>query len=130
MTKTIEIQEKATKYLKESVGMRGIFQRFNMRLPLMIKFGVEDEAQIDFANHIDFFQLHYARYLIGSAKTLHRTFEELDQLKAHQFFDEDFFWCFIGEIKLYLFENEMYESLELYNRSINKVVKRAGFKLK
>lgn len=126
MTKTAEIKEKASVFLKESGKYREMYQRFTFRLPFLLKNGIKDKEHTDFANRIDYFQFHYARYLIGEVKTLHRTFEETDGLKSHPFFDEDLFWQFLGEIKLYLFENEMYESLELYNRSFDKVVNRAG----
>lgn len=127
MTKTAQIKDNAYSYLKQSGKYREIYERFTFRLPFLFEIGIEDKEQRNFANHIDFFQFHYARFLTGQVKTLHRTFEETDGLKNHQFFDEDLFWQFLGEIKLYLTENEMYESLELYNRSVKKVVKRAGF---
>jgi len=130
MTKTAQIKEKASVFLKQSGKFRESYERFTSRLEILIYAGVTDSKQRMFAGRIDFFQFHYFRFLTGQAKTLHRTFEEVDGLKSHPFFDEDLFWQFLGEIKLYLFENEMYESLELYNRSFDKVIKRAGFSFK
>ncbi len=130
MTKTAQIKDKASVFFKQNGKNSEIYKRFAYRLSFMLKQGIEDKEQIDFANHVDYFQFHYARYLIGKVKTLHRTFEEVDGLKSHEFFDEDLFWMFLGEIRLYLFQNEMYESLELYNRSFDKVIKRAGFSFK
>lgn len=126
MTKTAQIKDKASVFFKQNGKNSEIYKRFAYRLELMYKQGFEDEQELNFANHIDYVQYHYALYLLGRVKTLHRVFKEIDDFKNHEYFDEEIFWMVLGEIRFYLFENEMYESLELYDRSFDKIVNRAG----
>ena len=126
MTKTADIKEKATIYFRQKGSNLKIYERFAYRLEFMCEQGIKDKKQRYFACHIDYVQYHYALYLVGRVKTLHRVFKEIDDFKNHEYFDEEIFWMILGEIRFYLFENEMYESLELYNRSFDKVIKRAG----
>lgn len=130
MTKTRQVKENAYSFFKKNGKYREIHEKFTSRLPYLYEIGNKDERHKNFANHIDYFQYHYVSFLIGKAKTLHRTFEEVDGIKSHDFFNKELFYELLEEIKFYLHENEMYESLELYKRSMNKIIKRAGFHLK
>jgi hypothetical protein len=126
MTKTSEIKEKSTTFFRENGSNRKIYELFAFRLELMFEQGIKDEKHLDFACIMDYVQYHYVCYLVGRVNTLHRAFKEVDDFKNHEFFDKDLLWMLLGEIKQYLIENEMYESLELYFRSLDKVLKRAG----
>jgi hypothetical protein len=126
MTKTAEIKEKATIFFRQNGSNRKIYEKFAYRLELIVVQGIKDEKHRYFACHMDYVQYHYVLYLVGRVKTLHRVFKEVNDFKNHEFFKKDLFWQLLVEIKQYLIENEMYESLELYYRSFDKVVKRAG----
>lgn len=101
---------------------REILQKFTNRLNSdSISYLTKEEQY--YYNNIDFFQLNYVEYLIGSCKTRQRTFKEFRLLKESPLFKYSDFEIFLNEIECFLLEREMYESLILFVKT-NKMFEK------
>lgn len=101
---------------------RDTFETFAQRLnPDSIS--VLSKLEKSYANHIDYFQFHYSRYLCGFVKTRHRTFEEYRALKQNPLFNESDYQLFLKEIEAFLLDREMYENLVLFVKT-NKIIEK------
>lgn len=101
-----------------------VYDNFAFRLGRIIFENMPySEIEINYANHIDYFQYHYSRYLCGICKSGHRAFFEFRAFISHSLFIQSDYNSLLSEIEQFLLEREMYESLVVFVKTNKKFKK-------
>lgn len=101
-----------------------VFDEFTNRLPnALLDRMLYSECEINYANQIDYFQFHYARYLCNICKSGHRAFFEFRAFIEHPLFKESHYERLLSEIESFLLQREMYESLIVFVKTNKKFKK-------